>query len=62
MNDDKLPTIEESLEMMRKNLQTIVESQASMALIFKARYDALVKVGFTEKQALEIVKTRGMNP
>ena len=59
---DKSPTIEESLKMMRENLQTIVESQASVAIITKARYDALVEVGFTKVEALEIVKARGVLP
>ena len=31
-----------------------------MSKLYKARYDALVSEGFTEQQALEIVKLRGI--
>ena len=62
MSEHKPLTILESLKQLRKDLQTMVESQASIAILTKARYDALVKIGFTEKQALEIVKARGIMP
>lgn len=50
----------EGLKTMRENLQAIVEAQASQALMLKARYDALVKVGFSKQDALELVKARGI--
>lgn len=48
------------LHEMRENLQFIVEAQAGQAIMLKARYDALVKVGFTKTEALELVKARGI--
>jgi len=59
---DKELILAEALEKVRENLNAIIQSQASISLILRARFDALVKVGFTEEQALEIVKARGINP
>lgn len=60
MSEDKPPTMKESLAMIRRDLQAIIESQASSALITRARYDALIKVGFSKSEALEIIKARGI--
>lgn len=43
----------------RQNLPYIIEYLALDSHAMKARYDALVKEGFTADQALEIVKARG---
>ena len=37
-----------------------IRMQREMSKLLKARFDALVSEGFTEKQALEIVKSRGV--
>lgn len=60
MAEDKQRTMAEVLADVRKNFEAIIESQASQALMLRARYDALIHVGFTAKEALEIIKARGM--
>ena len=52
MADIKPKTPKELLEEMRKNLDTTVQMQASLSIIMRARYDALLKVGFSEDQAI----------
>ena len=54
-------SVKDALEKLREDLQVILEGQASISILYKARFDALMKVGFTEEQALELVKARGMN-
>ena len=60
MTKDNTSDFKKGLEAMRENLQLMVEAQASQALLLKARFDALVKVGFSEEQAMDIVKARGI--
>ena len=62
MKKEKVPSLQEALEELRKNFSTLIESQASMAILMKARHEALVRAGFTEEQALDIIKARGMTP
>ena len=54
MADNKTP--KELLEDMRENLDTTIQMQASLSIIMKARFDALVKVGFSEDQAIYLAK------
>lgn len=52
----------EILEYSRDNLDAMVQMQSSMAILCKAKYDALTHVGFTSEQALDIIKARGIVP
>lgn len=56
----KFTTIE--MEMMieekKKMLPYIIEENMFAAKFLKAKYENLITVGFTEKQAMEIIKTR----
>jgi hypothetical protein len=44
----------ELLSELEKNLPDIIEHITIMAKIHKHKYDALIKEGFNEKQALEL--------
>ena len=64
MGEDKkqsfLDSAKKSLEDVRNNLLALVEYQATWAILLKARHEALTKAGFSEEQAFEIIKARGM--
>lgn len=60
-DEKRKPTLQESLEQMRKNFDTIIQSQATIAILMKARHEALIKAGFTKEEALEIIKARGIS-
>ena len=46
-----------ALEALTRNAETMIEYSILMARIRKASYDAHVKEGFTEAQALELCKS-----
>ncbi|EMN7726844.1 hypothetical protein WB980_000088 [Bacillus cereus] len=48
------------LDNFVKALPMQMRMQREMSKLYKVRYDALVSEGFTEQQALEIVKSRGI--
>lgn len=50
--------MEMAIDEMRRNLPFLIQNAALQAEFLKAKYDSLVTQGFTEKQALEIIKTR----
>lgn len=47
-------------DSIRSNMQSYLDVQVQAAKVIKARYDALIKEGFNESQALELVK--GVRP
>ena len=46
----------DELRKLQANIQTVLESQAIVAQITRAKYDALTAQGFTQEQALELCK------
>ena len=46
----------DELRKLQANIQTVLESQAIVAQITRAKYDALITQGFTQEQALELCK------
>lgn len=49
------------LDEMKKNLPIQIKYHNELAKLYKARFDALVREGFTQEQALEIVLARGID-
>lgn len=50
--------LEMIVDDLKNKLPYLIQNTAVVAQVMKAKYDNLVSVGFTEKQALEIVKSR----
>lgn len=50
--------MEMAIDEVKKNLPYLIQNAALSAKFIKSKYDSLVAEGFTEKQALEIIKTR----
>lgn len=47
------------IDEMIRTLPFQIEAFQQNAKLLKSRYDALVKEGFSEKEALDIIKARG---
>ncbi len=58
--EEKEISYEKVLSQLRDYMDFHIKSQAAWALMYRAKYEALVKVGFSEEQALEIIKARGL--
>lgn len=52
--------IEMAIKELKANLPSMIEFGKLAAKQHKAYYDSLVKEGFTENQAIEIVKKHGL--
>ncbi|WP_264647956.1 hypothetical protein [Bacillus thuringiensis] len=52
--------LEMILDNFVKALPMQMRMQREMSKVYKSRFDALVSEGFTKQQALEIVKSRGI--
>ncbi|OAH53100.1 hypothetical protein AWH48_12140 [Domibacillus aminovorans] len=53
--------LERQLEELMRTMPTEIKRIGLMSQYYKARFDSLVKEGFTEAQALEIIKARGLD-
>lgn len=47
----------EALRQMRASLAVLIEYQAMNAQIIRARYEALLKEGFSEQQAIDLCRS-----
>nr|WP_259547921.1 hypothetical protein [Heyndrickxia oleronia] len=50
--------MEMAIDELKRNLPYSIQSTAVTAKVLKAKYDSLVSEGFTEQQAIEIIKVR----
>ncbi|MEC1373405.1 hypothetical protein P9D39_03645 [Heyndrickxia oleronia] len=50
--------MEMAIDELKRNLPYFIQSTAVTAKVLKAKYDSLVSEGFTEQQAIEIIKVR----
>ena len=49
---------EKSIDALKEAIPYAIEEWSYKADFLKSKYDSLIKSGFTEEQALEIVKSR----
>ncbi|KZN96489.1 MULTISPECIES: hypothetical protein [Aeribacillus] len=50
--------LEMALDDMKSKLPYFIQNVALNAKLLKAKYDSLLDAGFTDEQAMDIVKTR----
>lgn len=58
-NEKKVEMVK-ALESLKELAEYSLEWHKTIAQIYKFRYDGFIEVGFTSEQALEIIKTRGI--
>lgn len=51
----------QTIEQLKQQMPLIISSQAMKAEMYFTYYKQLVKEGFSEEQALEIIKARGLD-
>ena len=54
---DQEMSLEEALNLMKQSLSIQITAQTAMAILARAKYEALKQAGFTERQALELCRT-----
>lgn len=50
--------LEMALDQMEETLPYLIKRQSQNAKLLKAKFDTLIETGFTEQQAIEIIKSR----
>lgn len=60
MSEDTLADARQQLINMTHQMEYNLQTQALFAKMLRSYYDALVREGFSETQALEIIKARGL--
>lgn len=58
---ENLKSLRESIEELSLSFEQHVEGMSVVSKCFKARYETLIDAGFTEAQAFELVKARGLS-
>ena len=58
--DDVRREIESALKISRANEELVEMAHTDLAKLYWFRYKALCEVGFSEAQALDILKARGL--
>jgi hypothetical protein len=58
---DQLIEMRQGIANASMCFEQMVEAYHLSAKLMRARYDSLVEEGFTEPQALEIIKARGLD-
>lgn len=54
MNDQSKVSLAQNVKEMRENLPALMDYAILQAKLYRARFDALKAVGFTDAQALEL--------
>lgn len=60
MNEKQQANLAQAIKGMRENLPALMEMIVIEAMLTRKRFLALVEGGFTEAQALELCKGKGM--
>lgn len=58
-NENNIKRLIQSVESMRNSFEQMVEAIGIQSKLYRSSFESLVKEGFSELQALEILKARG---